>query len=141
MLFFLRLVDPFTPISMAQGGLLKNPIGLDYFAGQLFIGDEGVANGSPQAVYYVDVATWSPGADLTNSIETVHAGAPFVEPIGISAGPGILYVADDLGGAVYTVGLPSTVPTISWLGASILVVILFLGSIALLRRRLGLTTS
>jgi hypothetical protein len=96
---------------IAQGGSLKNPLDLQLVGDTLYIGDEGVATGSPQGVYKLSVAGINANSNVavvTQSITALYAGAPFVEPIGLTYANGKLYIADDAGNTVYSVPVPSS---------------------------------
>jgi hypothetical protein len=107
MLFFLPFSNMSTPVLAASGGLLKNPLDVELVGQTLYIADEGSQAGSPQGVYQVSIAGWQPGTDLTSQIAVLYSGSPLVEPIGLSALNGTLYIADDTVSQTYAVSVPS----------------------------------
>jgi hypothetical protein len=108
MIFKLSIADPSRPNLqlIAQGGNLKNPIGIELIGDTLYVGDEGATEDSPQGIYKFPVANVTPNSDvrlLTQSITALYAGSPFVEPIGLASLNGKLYVADDRGNTIFTI--------------------------------------
>lgn len=95
------------PEVVARGGLLKNPLDLELVGDTLYIADEGEDERSRQGVFRLSVQDWRSGIDLTDSIQSVYQGEPFVEPIALTSVNGKLFVADDTKSQSFVIGLPA----------------------------------
>lgn len=97
------------PEVVARGGLLKNPLDLELVGDTLYIADEGEDERSKQGVFLLSVRDWGSGMDLTDSVQSVYQGDPFVEPIALTSVNGKLFVADDTKSQSYVISLSSPV--------------------------------